>query len=160
MSPVRICFVCLGNICRSPTAEGVMLKLIRDAALAPHFVIDSAGTGAYHAGERADPRSREEARSRGVELPSIARQFVAKDFARLDYVIAMDRQNQRSLRGLARTQSDLAKIHLLRSFVADSDDPDVPDPYHDGARGFATVYDICEAGCRALLAHLRKTHGF
>lgn len=160
MAQVRICFVCLGNICRSPTAEGVMLKLVRDAALAERFVIDSAGTGAYHTGERADPRSREEALSRGVELPSIARQFVEEDFDRFDYVIAMDRQNRRGLQALARTQADHAKIHLLRSFDRAADGIDVPDPYHGGPKGFARVFDICEAGCRALLAQVRATRGW
>ena len=137
-----------------------MLKLVRDAGLAERFAIDSAGTGAYHTGERADPRSREEARSRGVELPSIARQFVEEDFDRFDYVIAMDRQNRRGLQALARSDADLAKIHLMRSFEPDADGLDVPDPYHDSARGFARVFDICEAGCRALLAHVRERHGW
>ena len=160
MEQVRVCFVCLGNICRSPTAEGIMLNLVREANLADRFLIDSAGTGAYHVGERADPRSREEALSRGVELPSIARQFVEDDFDRFDYVIAMDRQNRRTLQALARTEADLAKIHLLRSFEADADGLDVPDPYHGGAKGFARVFDICDAGCRALLAHVRKAQGW
>lgn len=137
-----------------------MLKLVADLDIADRFVIDSAGTGAYHTGERADPRSREEARSRGVDLPSIARQFVEEDFERFDYVIAMDRQNRRDLLALVRTENDRAKIHLLRSFDAAADGTDVPDPYHGGARGFARVFDICEAGCRALLAHVRERHGF
>ena len=152
--------MCLGNICRSPTAEGVMLKLVREAALADRFVIDSAGTGAYHTGERADPRSREEALSRGVDLPSIARQFVEEDFDRFDYVIAMDRQNRRNFQTFVRTEADVAKVHLLRSFDTGANEPDVPDPYHGGAQGFARVFDICEAGCRALLAHVRATHGW
>src|SRR5882672_8273382 len=96
-SSVSICFVCLGNICRSPTAEGVMAKLIADAGLSSRIAIDSAGTGAYHAGERADARSRAEAISRGVELTSIARQFEQRDFDRFDYVVAMDRRNLRDL---------------------------------------------------------------
>ena len=158
-SRVRICFVCLGNICRSPTAEGVMVKLVADARLTDRFLIDSAGTGAYHAGEYADPRSREEARARGIQLTSVARQFVATDFARFDYVIAMDRGNQRALRGLANGEGELAKIHLLRSFDPTADALDVPDPYHGGAQGFAHVFDICQAGCRALLAQLRAEHG-
>lgn len=137
-----------------------MQRLVADAGLADRIVIDSAGTGAYHTGERADPRSREEARSRGLELTSVARQFETEDFDGFDYVIAMDRQNRRGLEGLARNEADIAKIHLLRSFDAQADGLDVPDPYHGGAKGFARVFDICEAGCRALLAHLRAAHGW
>jgi protein-tyrosine phosphatase len=157
-SPIRICFVCLGNICRSPTAEGVMRKLVEDADLDDHIDIDSAGTGAWHAGERADPRSSEEARARGIELTSISRQFRVEDFDAFDYVIAMDRSNRRALEDLARTKADRAKISMLRAFDDQSDGIDVPDPYF-GEDGFANVFDICDAGCRGLLAHLRTTHG-
>jgi protein-tyrosine phosphatase len=157
--PIRLCFVCLGNICRSPTAEGVMLHLVREAGLDDRVVIDSAGTGAWHAGERADPRSRAEAQSRGVDLPSVARQFTARDFDAFDYVIAMDRKNRVDLGRLAVSDAHERKLHLLRSFDPGADGPDVPDPYYGGDDGFARVYDICEAGCRGLLAHLRKEHG-
>jgi protein-tyrosine phosphatase len=159
-SPIRICFVCLGNICRSPTAEGVMIHLVREAGIADRFAIDSAGTGAWHAGERADQRSRAEALSRGVELPSVARQFTAGDFDAFDYVIAMDRRNLRDLeRLMGGGRGPARKLHLLRSFDPRAGDPDVPDPYYGGDNGFADVFDICEAGCRGLLAHLRKEHG-
>jgi protein-tyrosine phosphatase len=157
-SPIKLCFVCLGNICRSPTAEGVMLHLVREAGLSARFAIDSAGTGAYHAGERADPRSRAEAQSRGVDLPSIARQFTARDFDEFDYVIAMDRKNRLDLSRLANGDAQLRKLHLLRSFDPRADDLDVPDPYYGGDDGFARVFEICEAGCRGLLAHLRVEH--
>jgi protein-tyrosine phosphatase len=157
---IRVCFVCLGNICRSPTAEGVMLHLLRETELAAAVAIDSAGTAAYHTGERADPRSRQEALSRGVDLPSVARRFESHDFDRFDYVIAMDSQNRRDLIALARDEKDIAKVHLLRAFDPESiDDQDVPDPYYGGNRGFANVFEICEAGCRGLLAHVRAEHG-
>jgi|RhiMethySRZTD1v2_1073278.scaffolds.fasta_scaffold2623375_1 protein-tyrosine phosphatase len=156
---IRICFVCLGNICRSPTAEGVMLQLVREAGLSSRIEIDSAGTGAWHGGERADPRSRAEAKSRGVDLPSIARQFTAGDFDAFDYVIAMDRKNRVDLTRLAAGAAHERKVRLLRSFDAGADGPDVPDPYYGGDNGFARVFDICMAGCRGLLAHLRKEHG-
>src|ERR1044071_6584277 len=156
---VSLCFVCLGNICRSPTAEGVMTKLIADAGLSSKIAIDSAGTGAYHAGERADARRRAEALSRGVELTSIARQFVASDFDRFDYVVAMDRRILRDLTALARSTDDKKKLHLLREFDPEShDDLDVPDPYYDGEHGFALVYDICVAGCQGLLAQIRREY--
>ena len=158
-APIRICFVCLGNICRSPTAEGVMLQLVRQAGLAERVAIDSAGTGAWHAGERADPRSRAEAERRGVELPSIARQFTTADFDAFDYVIAMDRRNVRDLERLAGAPGHARKVRLLRSFAEQADELDVPDPYYGGDNGFSNVFEICEAGCRGLLAHLRKEHG-
>jgi len=136
-----------------------MRKLVEDAGLAAHVDIDSAGTGAWHAGERADPRSSEEALSRGIHLTSIARQFVVEDFDAFDYVVAMDRSNRRALEGLARSKADREKVSMLRAFDDLADGADVPDPYYGGERGFADVFDICEAGCRGLLAHLRATHG-
>ena len=156
---IKLCFVCLGNICRSPTAEGVMQDLIDKAGLSERIRIDSAGTGAYHVGERADPRSRAEALRRGVELKSRARQFVVEDFDKFDYVLAMDRTNHRDLEELALGPNHLAKLHLLRSFdSAAGRELDVPDPYYGGDGGFARVFDICHAGCAGLLAHLRKQH--
>ena len=151
---IRVCFVCLGNICRSPTAEGVIRSLVHAAGMSEGFEIDSAGTEGYHAGERADRRSRAEASRRGVELTSTSRRFERSDFARFDYVIAMDRRNLRDLEQLATSAADRAKLHLLRSFDPTARELDVPDPYYGGSSGFADVYDICEAGCRGLLARL------
>lgn len=157
---IRICFVCLGNICRSPTAEGIMLALVAEAGLGEHIAIDSAGTGAWHVGERADARSREVAGRRGVELPSIARQFEHADFARFDYVIAMDAENAADLRALARDAATATRVHLLRRFDPESPpDAPVPDPYYGGDRGFDDVFDICHAACSGLLAHLIEAHG-
>jgi protein-tyrosine phosphatase len=157
--PIRICFVCLGNICRSPTAEGIMLQLVEQAGLSARIEIDSAGTGGYHIGERADPRSRAEAQRRGVELPSRARKFVAEDFERFDYVIAMDRANLAQLAQLAVGDEQLAKLHLLRAFdPASARDAEVPDPYYGGDQGFGRVFDICHAGCTGLLEHIRQRH--
>lgn len=159
--PVRLCFVCLGNICRSPTAEGVMKKLALDAGISQRLSIDSAGTGAYHVGEPADGRSRAEAKRRGVELTSVARHFEAKDFDAFDYVLAMDRRNLRDLRQLAGSPEQLEKLHLLRSFdPSTGSELDVPDPYHGDGDGFARVFDICQRACIGLLAHLRGAHGF
>lgn len=152
--PIRICFVCLGNICRSPTAEGVMKHLVDEAQLSSRFFIDSAGTGAYHEGERADARSRAAAEQRGVDLTSIARQFKAEDFEKFDLVLAMDRRNQRDLLRLANTDAQRSKVRLFRSFERDAPDLDVPDPYL-GEDGFGEVFDICVAGCRGLLEALR-----
>jgi len=156
---VRVCFVCLGNICRSPTGEGVMRHLLDEAGIADRVEVDSAGTGAYHVGEPADSRARETARKRGLSLTSIARQFIATDLDTFDYVIAMDRSNLRNIERLARG-SHRAQIHLLRSLDPDSarsGDLDVPDPYYED--NFDDVFDICEAGCRGLLAKIRADHG-
>lgn len=151
-APIRICFVCLGNICRSPTAEAVFLHLIEREGVADRFVVDSAGTGAFHAGERAHPDTRAEAERRGIEVRSIARQFVTEDFDRFDYVIAMDHSNRDNLQRIAPDDAALAKIHLFRDFGPGPKGQEVPDPYYTG--GFSGVYDICKSAARGLLREL------
>jgi protein-tyrosine phosphatase len=157
---IRVCFVCLGNICRSPTAEGIMQALVREAGLDAQIEVDSAGTDAFHVGERADPRSRSTAEARGVELPSIARRFEAHDFDRFDYVLAMDHENLERLRARARSDAERARTMLLRRFEGTTGaDEAVPDPYYGGPGGFDAVFDICERSCRGLLDHIRREHG-
>jgi protein-tyrosine phosphatase len=157
---IQVCFVCLGNICRSPTAEGVMRHLVDGAGLGDRIGIDSAGTGAWHAGEAADRRSRETATRRGLRLDSIARQVTVGDFTRFDYLLAMDADNLRDLQDLAPDADARARVHLFRSFdPAASPGAAVPDPYYGGPGGFDEVLDICEAACAGLLAHLRREHG-
>jgi protein-tyrosine phosphatase len=162
---VRLSFVCLGNICRSPTAEAVMRHLVREAGLEALVLIDSAGTGDWHVGQPRDRRSAEVGRRRGMPLSGEARQFQRRDFARFDYVLAMDRQNLQNLRRMAPDDAARAKVHLLRSFEPEGrpdpgpGDDEVPDPYCGGPEGFDEVIDICERACRGLLAHLRKAHG-
>jgi protein-tyrosine phosphatase len=156
---IRVCFVCLGNICRSPTAEGVMRRLVAEAGYEDEIEIESAGTAAYHAGELPDPRSREESLRRGIRLESRARQFQADDYARFDYVLAMDSENMDNLQSLCDGTQDRKRLHWLRSFdPASKRTLDVPDPYYGGPSGFADVFDICEAGCRGLLAHIVDEH--
>ena len=156
---LRLCFVCLGNICRSPTAEGIMLHLVGEAGLDNAIHIDSAGTGAWHAGEKADSRSRKVAATRGFDLPSRARQFVASDFEDFDYVLAMDESNQSNLRALAPDEQAGQKITLLREWdPLDPGQHDVPDPYYGGPRGFDDVFDLCERACEGLLTALIKKH--
>jgi protein-tyrosine phosphatase len=160
-SKVRLSFVCLGNICRSPTAEAVMRHLVKEAALGDRVIIDSAGTGDWHVGEPRDRRSSEVGRRRGIPLAGRARQFVPADFARFEYVLAMDRQNLATLQRLAPDGAARDKVRLLRSFdptVIEGDD-EVPDPYFGGAEGFDQVFDICLGACQGLLDHLRRTHG-
>src|SRR5690606_35403807 len=145
---VRICFVCLGNICRSPTAEGVMAHLVEEAGLAGRIEIDSAGTGAWHVGEPADQRARAAAR-RGMTLASVARQVRREDFDRFDYLVAMDGSTLSELRRMAPRGGGRARLVLLREFdPASPSGAAVPDPYYGGEDGFEEVLDICEAGCR------------
>ncbi len=156
---VRICFVCLGNICRSPTAEGIMLDMVAKAGLSDRILVDSAGTSAYHVGERADRRSAATARRFGIELGSRSRQFRVDDFDRFDHVIAMDSANVRALRRLARSESDTARISLLRERDPEGAGLDVPDPYYDGDDGFVRVFRMCERSCRSLLGSIRADNG-
>jgi protein-tyrosine phosphatase len=155
---MRILFVCMGNICRSPTAEGVMRRLLRDAGLRDEIEIDSAGTGGWHAGEPPDARAAEAAGRRGVVLEGAARQVTGADYEAFDLLVAMDRENLRELLALAPDEEAAEKVRLLREFdpaSADAGDLDVPDPYYGGERGFERVLDLVEAACRGLLDELR-----
>jgi protein-tyrosine phosphatase len=155
---MRILFVCAGNICRSPTAEGVMRSLLRAEGLEDRIEVDSAGTGAWHAGEPPDPRATEAARTRGVALDGAARQVAAADFDRFDLLLAADRENLRALLARAPDASARAKVRLLREFdpvSAAAGDLEVPDPYYGGRHGFERVLDIVEAACRGLLDDVR-----
>ncbi len=156
----RVLFVCLGNICRSPTAEGVMRALVRDAGLEDRIELDSAGTGAWHIDQPPDPRATAAARDRGITLEGAARQIERDDFAEFDLVVAMDASNVADLRRIAPDDAARAKIRLLREFDPPADGAlDVPDPYHGGARGFDDVFDLVQAACAALLAELRAVLG-
>jgi protein-tyrosine phosphatase len=146
----------MGNICRSPTAEAVMQKLVDDAGLAGRILLDSAGTGNWHAGELADPRTRSAAAVRGLQLTHRARQFVHTDFDRFDLILAMDRDNLDHLEHLARGRME-PRVRLLRSFDPEApDDAEVPDPYSGGNDDFELVLDQCERACRGLLDHVRS----
>ncbi len=148
----RVLFVCLGNICRSPLAEGVFLHLVKEAGLEERYEVESAGTSAYHVGERPDPRSVDVAARHGVELPSRARQVGGKDFETFDLIVAMDQQNVRDL--LARCPTAYrGKVRRLREYDPQGGE-DVPDPYYGGPGGFDEVYAMVERSCRALLAAL------
>jgi protein-tyrosine phosphatase len=163
MSSTRfsVCFVCLGNICRSPMAEGVLTKLIVDAKLRGRIRVDSCGTGGWHKGERADKRARTLAESRGYELNSVARQITTADFASHDLLIGMDQNNVDDLMKLAPDAKAKTKIKLLRDF-----DPlspkgaEIPDPYYGSVDDFRHAFDLVESSCKGLLADLRERHGF
>jgi protein-tyrosine phosphatase len=149
--------VCMGNICRSPTAEAVMRGLVREAGREDEIEVESAGMGDWHVGHPPDRRATEAARRRGVTLAGTARQVQPGDFADFDLLLAMDRSNLAELRALAPDAAAEAKVRLLREFdpaSAGAPDLDVPDPYYGGAEGFETVLDQVEAACRGLLAAL------
>lgn len=153
---ISVCFVCLGNICRSPTAEGVFRRKVKDRGWEHLVAVDSAGTAAYHEGEQADRRSRAVAHRRGYDLDSIARQFKKEDLDRFDYVLAMDAQNLVDLQRLVvQGHNPKARLALLRDFDPSAPQgSSVPDPYYGGARGFDEVLEQCERACDGLLDHL------
>lgn len=150
---VKVLFVCMGNICRSPTAEGVFRSLVEQEGFSHLIEIDSAGTHAYHVGERADPRSCQVAKDRGVDLSGIrARKVVESDFLYFDYILPMDSENHAHLSALAMGHS-----HKIRPFLEFSDEfseKDVPDPYYGGVRGFDHVFDLVESASRGLLKNI------
>jgi len=153
-APASILFVCLGNICRSPLAEGVFKHLVTEKGLSDHFVVESAGTGSWHVGERPDERSQAVAGKHGIRLDSRARQVTAEDLERFDHVIVMDRDNLRTLERMRDAQGGDRPIHLLREFDAEGDGDEVPDPYYGGPQGFDHVYEMVRRSCEGLLAHV------
>lgn len=157
---VGVLFVCLGNICRSPLAEGVFRQQVGEEGLSHRFDIDSAGTSSYHAGDSPDTRTVEVAARRGLRLDHVARQIEAADLERFDYVVVMDGSNLEKVRRLAaRTREAGAELHLLRAFDDGAGgEQDVPDPYFGGARGFEEVHDMVERSCSGLLEHIRRAH--
>lgn len=150
-----VLFVCLGNICRSPLAEGVMQHLIRERGLEDRFHVDSAGTGAYHVGEPPDARARRVAQENGVHLDGRARQVEPEDFQRFHRVLAMDQANLRSLQRLHSEAGSGAEPELLRAYDPEADDgAEVPDPYYGGPDGFDRVFRLVHRSCSRLLDHL------
>ena len=156
-SVIRLLFVCMGNICRSPTAEGVMRRLLREQGLEESVAVDSAGTGDWHAGAPPDARATAAAQARGITLEGAARVVSREDFDEFDLILAADASNLSALRAAAPAGAG-ARLHLLREFdpaSAGAPDLDVPDPYYGGDDGFERVLDLVEAACRGLLDALR-----
>ncbi|MDX2677127.1 low molecular weight protein-tyrosine-phosphatase [Streptomyces sp. NY05-11A] len=152
----RVCFVCTGNICRSPMAESVFRACVADVGLDGLVEVDSAGTGDWHEGENADPRTLSVLEQRGYALDHTARRFEPAWFARLDLVLALDSSHLNALRLLAPTEEDAAKVRLLRSFdPAACDDLDIPDPYYGGWDGFEECLEMVEEASAGLLAAVR-----
>ncbi|MFJ4469837.1 low molecular weight protein-tyrosine-phosphatase [Streptomyces sp. NPDC089424] len=153
----RICFVCTGNICRSPMAESVFRARVVEAGLEGLVEVDSAGTGGWHEGEPADPRTVAVLRAHDYDGAHVARQFQQAWFSRLDLVVALDAGHLTALRRLAPTEQEAAKVRLLRSYDPDAGgDLDVPDPYYGGADGFDEVLEMVEAASTGLLAAVRE----
>lgn len=156
---VKVLFVCLGNICRSPTAEGVFRKHVNEAGLSESILIDSAGTHAYHVGEPPDRRAQETAARRGVDLSGLrGRRATSADLDDFDYVLAMDRENLHNLLAIAE-EHHRQRIQLFLEFAEELEDKEVPDPYYGGPSGFDRVMDMIEEASAGLLADIRKRHG-
>lgn len=160
--PVRVLFVCLGNICRSPTAEAVFKRQVEQAGWQSLIQADSAGTAAWHEGKAPDARSQQHARVRGYDLSALrARQVKVEDFADFDHIIAMDAANLADVKDLRLQAGESAKarLSLLLDHHPDLQGGDVPDPYYGGAEGFEQVLDQVETACTQLLRSLLKTQG-
>lgn len=148
---IGVIFVCMGNICRSPTAQGVFAKLVEEHGMQDRVVVDSAGTHAYHVGEAPDARSARAAAERGIDLmQQRARRVTVQDFHQFDYVLAMDSDNYNHLAAMCPEGCE-AKLRLFLSFAPQLDIRDVPDPYYGGVTGFERVLDMVEAAARGLL---------
>lgn len=149
--PIRILFVCLGNICRSPAADGIMQSIVTEEGANQDWVIDSAGTYGGHAGDLPDNRMRAHARHRGLTLTHRARRFTLSDFDNFDLIIPMDASNEHTLRSMASTLDQETKIVSMINFVTLSTRYDhIPDPYYEGAEGFELVLDLLQNGCANL----------
>ncbi len=152
--PYKLVFVCLGNICRSPTAEGLFIQKVNQAGLDNYFYIDSAGTAAYHVGESANSKSQATANKYGVHLPSKARKFEYADLEEFDLILAMDSENLSNIRELDRKNKFSEKIKMMREFDPDPGNGEVPDPYYGGQEGFENVFRVLDRSTEALLKKL------
>lgn len=156
---VKVLFVCMGNICRSPTAQGVFAHLVNSEELSDAITIDSAGTYAYHVGESPDERARAAAMKRGIDLGSQrARRVAEPDFLEFDYVLAMDRDNYDELLSIC-PPGHTDKLRLFLEFAPELGVQEVPDPYYGGITGFERVLDLIEQASRGLLANIREQYG-
>lgn len=153
-NPFKICFVCLGNICRSPTAEGIFQHLVKENGLEEYFEVDSAGTSAYHIGESANTKSQQTAQKYGITLHSKARKFKESDLDYFDLIVVMDRENYQNVKRLYRDDNYDHKIAKMRDFDPHPGDGNVPDPYYGGMDGFEHVFQIVKRSCEELLSEI------
>ncbi|MBF2099382.1 MAG: low molecular weight phosphotyrosine protein phosphatase [Gloeomargaritaceae cyanobacterium C42_A2020_066] len=152
----KLLFVCMGNICRSPAAEGVMSHLLARHPLGETLVCDSAGTIGYHTGSPPDSRMQVAAQARGIRLQSRARQFHPRDFEAFDLILVMDQENYRDVIALDPHNRHRHKVRMMCEFCTQRSDREVPDPYYGGAAGFEYVLDLLEDACQGLLRHLEQ----
>jgi len=158
-APVQVLFVCLGNICRSPTAEGIFRQLVRERGLTEQIRTDSCGTGDWHRGDPPDARAQAEALAREVDISDLrGRQVARTDFAAFDYILAMDDDNFSNLRRMCPPEYT-ERLYRAVSFAPDLGADEVPDPYYGGQQGFAKVYDLLTAICEGLLARIKAERG-
>ncbi|MDH5394824.1 MAG: low molecular weight phosphotyrosine protein phosphatase [Gammaproteobacteria bacterium] len=153
---VSVLFVCMGNICRSPTAEGVFRHLVHQQGHADWIVTDSAGTHAYHIGEQPDHRAQQTARKRGIDLSDLrGRKAISDDFKNFDYILAMDNDNFRILENICPPGFE-DRLHLFLNFSEDFEETEVPDPYYGGDQGFEHVFDLVESASKGLLKDIKS----
>lgn len=155
---IRLLFVCLGNICRSPAAEGIMASIVEKNGLQDLIEVDSAGTSGWHQGELPDERMRLHGERRGYNFDSRARKFKKSDFNDFDYILVMDRQNFENVRALAASREETDKVHMMTEYFRQYTHEHVPDPYYGGASGFELVLDLLEDACEGLLYTIKKRY--
>ena len=155
---IKVIFVCMGNICRSPSGEAVMNSIIEKAGLSDKIQSDSAGTIGYHEGEPADSRMKRHAIKRGYNLTSIARQFRYNDFRDFDYIVAMDRSNYSDIIAQDSTDEYLHKVSMMTDYCTNHENTEVPDPYYGGTEGFEHVLDLLEDACEGLIKKIKNEH--
>ncbi len=157
MDKTKILFVCMGNICRSPSAEAVFKGIVKNSSVSQNFEIDSAGTTGYHVGQNADRRMQSHAIKRGFNLTSISRKFYPEtDFDHFDYIIGMDDENMSDLKNMARNEGDLNKLYKMTDFSKELNYTEIPDPYYGGDAGFELVLDLLEDSCKGLLEKITQ----
>lgn len=158
MDKIKVLFVCMGNICRSPTAHGVFRRQVEARGTQAYFEIDCAGTHAYHIDQPPDARAQAAARTRGIDISHLrARRVTVEDFGRFDYILPMDQQNVADLRAIC-PGAQAHKLRLLMEFAPDYGTDEVPDPYYGGASGFDRVMDMIETATAGFYAHLQRHH--
>ncbi|MBD8387556.1 low molecular weight protein-tyrosine-phosphatase [Dysgonomonas sp. BGC7] len=152
----KVLFVCLGNICRSPAAEGILKKMIQEQGLENKISVDSAGTSGYHDGELPDPRMRQHGTHRGYQFDSLSRKFTSRDFDNFDLILAMDDNNYRNIVRLALDLESKGKVHRMVEFSEKYGHDHIPDPYYSGSDGFEQVLDLLEDACEGLLKKIKE----